>query len=163
MRCARACGPDGNSEDEKVRALPPGELSALVEERLVRRLLQLPKRAEHFRDMGPDGNGAAPPRRPTSTADKCGKRWRSARVAYGEFLSTPAIRRKNARVPSGVQRAVPGVSGDIIEVRPKGGKTFYGCSRYSDRDREVRLQAWQKPIPEPCPACGEVLVIVYST
>ena len=46
--------------------------------------------------------------------------------------------------------------GDLIEIRPKkrGGKTFYGCSNYQSEAIKCDFKLWQKPIGEPCPACG---------
>ena len=43
--------------------------------------------------------------------------------------------------------------GDLIVKRTRKGKTFYGCNRYPDCDFAV----WQKPAPDPCPACGKLM------
>ena len=40
--------------------------------------------------------------------------------------------------------------GDIIERRSRKGKTFFGCNRYPDCD----FVAWNKPVEEKCPNCG---------
>jgi DNA topoisomerase-1 len=39
-------------------------------------------------------------------------------------------------------------------ARRRGGSLFYGCNRYPDCDFTVG----QKPIPDPCPKCGKLLV-----
>jgi DNA topoisomerase-1 len=66
-------------------------------------------------------------------------------------------------VPLGVP--CPKCGGDIIEVRPKkkGGKTFYGCSRYNDETVKCDFKLWMKPIPEPCPACGAKYLVMGGT
>ena len=43
--------------------------------------------------------------------------------------------------------------GDLIIKRTRRGKTFYGCNRYPDCDFAV----WQRPAPDPCPACGKLM------
>ncbi len=52
----------------------------------------------------------------------------------------------------------PKCGGDIVEIRPKkrGGKVFYGCTRYPDCD----FKSWQKPIPEPCPLCKHPFLVM---
>jgi DNA topoisomerase-1 len=59
----------------------------------------------------------------------------------------------------------PKCGGDIIEVRPKkkGGKTFYGCSRYNDETVKCDFKLWMKPFPEPCPACGAKFLVMGGT
>lgn len=159
------CGPNGNSEDEKIRALPPGELSKRWSKNgWFAGCSNYPK-CKNTRDMGPDGNGAPPPKETDIDCDKCGKKMAIRSGRYGEFLSCtgyPAC--KNARpVPLGVP--CPKCGGDIIEVRPKkkGGKTFYGCSRYNDETVKCDFKLWQKPIPEPCPACGAKYLVIAGT
>jgi DNA topoisomerase-1 len=158
-----ACGPDGT--DEKLRSLPKGELSKRWSKNgWFAGCSNYPK-CKNTRDMGADGNGAPPPRETDFDCDKCGKKMAIRSGRYGEFLSCtgyPAC--KNARpVPLGVP--CPKCGGDIIEVRPKkkGGKTFYGCSRYNDETVKCDFKLWQKPINEPCPACGAKFVVMGGT
>ena len=157
------CGP--TAEDEKLRTLPPGEMMKRWSKNgWFAGCSNYPK-CKNTRDMGPDGNGAPPPRETDIDCDKCGKKMAIRSGRYGEFLSCtgyPAC--KNARpVPLGVP--CPKCGGDIIEVRPKkkGGKTFYGCSRYNDETVKCDFKIWQKPIPEPCPACGAKFVVMGGT
>jgi len=49
--------------------------------------------------------------------------------------------------------------GEIIIRRSKRGRTFYGCSRYPECD----FTSWKKPLPQPCPNCGGMLVEVTRT
>lgn len=158
-----ACGPDGT--DEKLRALPRGEMSKRWSKNgWFAGCSNYPK-CKTTRDMGADGNGAAAPRETDFDCDKCGKKMSIRSGRYGEFLSCtgyPAC--KNARpVPLGVP--CPKCGGDIIEVRPKkkGGKTFYGCSRYNDETVKCDFKLWAKPIPEPCPSCGAKFLVMGGT
>lgn len=157
------CGPDGT--DEKLRSLPRGTLSKRWSKNgWFAGCSNYPK-CKATRDMGADGSGAPPPRETDFDCDKCGKKMSLRSGRYGEFLSCtgyPAC--KNARpVPLGVP--CPKCGGDIIEVRPKkkGGKTFYGCSRYNDETVKCDFKLWMKPIPEPCPACGAKYLVMGGT
>ncbi len=157
------CGPDG--VDEKLRSLPRGELSKRWSKNgWFAGCSNYPK-CKATRDMGADGSGAPPPRETDFDCDKCGKKMSIRSGRYGEFLSCtgyPAC--KNARpVPLGVP--CPKCGGDIIEIRPKkkGGKTFYGCSRYNDETVKCDFKLWMKPIPEPCPDCGALFLVMGGT
>jgi len=158
-----ACGPNGS--DEKLRELPTGTLSKRWSKNgWFAGCSNYPK-CKNTKDMGADGNGAPPPRETDIDCEKCGKKMAVRSGRYGEFLSCtgyPAC--KNARpVPLGVP--CPKCGGDIIEVRPKkkGGKTFYGCSRYNDETVKCDFKLWQKPINEPCPACGAKFIVIAGT
>ena len=117
------------------------------------------------RDLGPDGLGGAPPRETGIDCDKCGKPMVIRSGRYGEFLSCTGYPGcKNARpVPLGIP--CPKCGGDLIEVRPKkrGGKTFYGCVNYSNETAKCDFKLWQKPIAEPCPACGAKFLVMGGT
>ena len=122
-------------------------------------------KCKNTRDMGPDGNGAPPPRETGIDCDKCGKKMSIRSGRYGEFLSCTGYPQcKNARpVPLGVP--CPKCGGDIIEVRPKkrGGKTFYGCSKWNDETVKCDFKLWQKPIAEPCPLCNAQFLVMAGT
>ncbi len=103
------------------------------------------------RDLGKDGAPPAEPRMTDIVCDKCAKPMVIRMGRYGEFLSCsgyPAC--KNAKpVPLGIP--CPKCGGDLVEVRSKkrGGKTFYGCTKYPECD----FKLWQRPVNEPCPLC----------
>jgi DNA topoisomerase-1 len=125
-------------------------------------------KCKNTRDLGPDGNGplTGPPVRETNIlCDKCGKAMVIKTGRFGEFLSCTGYPTcKNARpVPLGV--ACPKCGGDIIEIKPKkkGGKTFYGCSKYADETVKCDFKLWQKPIDEPCPQCGAKFLVQGGT
>jgi DNA topoisomerase-1 len=45
--------------------------------------------------------------------------------------------------------------GDIVIRRTRRGRVFYGCSNWPD----CEFNSWKRPIPQPCPECGGLLVI----
>ncbi|MEZ4327032.1 MAG: type I DNA topoisomerase [Polyangiales bacterium] len=48
--------------------------------------------------------------------------------------------------------------GDIIEIRSRGGKTFYGCTNYNS-DEKCDFRSWQKPIGVPCEQCDAQFLV----
>ena len=48
----------------------------------------------------------------------------------------------------------PQCGGDLIEKRTRKGRIFYGCSSYPECD----WTSWKRPVPQPCPVCGGVMV-----
>lgn len=87
--------------------------------------------------------------------DECGAPMVVKRGRYGKFLSC-------SRFPAckGIKKITTGVRcpkcklGEIREKKSKKGRVFYGCSRYPDCD----FASWDKPLTEPCPTCGGMLV-----
>ena len=157
------CGPD--SEDEKLKKLPQGTLSKRWSKQgWFAGCSNYPK-CKFTKDMGADGSGAPPPRATDIDCEVCGKKMAIRSGRYGEFLSCTGYPTcKNARpVPLGVD--CPKCGGDIIEVRPKkkGGKTFYGCSRYNDETVKCDFKLWNKPIPLPCPQCNAKFLVMGGT
>ena len=122
-------------------------------------------KCKNTRDLGADGNGAPPPRETGIDCDKCGKPMVIRTGRYGEFLSCTGYPQcKNARpVPLGIP--CPKCGGDIIEVRSKkrGGRTFYGCSKWNDETVKCDFKLWQKPINEPCPMCAAPFLVMGGT
>jgi DNA topoisomerase-1 len=49
--------------------------------------------------------------------------------------------------------------GELVEKRSRRRRVFYGCSRYPDCDYVL----WRKPVPEPCPDCGEPFLLEIVT
>ena len=52
--------------------------------------------------------------------------------------------------------ACPECGGDLVErrARGRGGRTFWGCSRYP----ACEFLSNRKPVPEPCPECSKMMV-----
>lgn len=48
----------------------------------------------------------------------------------------------------------PQDGGDLIEKKTRKGRIFYGCENFP----ECEYASWKKPVPEPCPECGGLLV-----
>jgi DNA topoisomerase-1 len=49
----------------------------------------------------------------------------------------------------------PKDGGELIERKTRKGRVFYGCANYPNCD----WTSWKKPIKQPCPHCGGLLVI----
>lgn len=87
--------------------------------------------------------------------DLCGAPMVIKKGKYGKFLSC-------SRFPAckGMKKITTGVrcpkckEGEIQERKSKKGRVFYGCSRYPNCD----FASWDKPLAEPCPKCGGLLV-----
>ncbi len=45
--------------------------------------------------------------------------------------------------------------GDLKERKSRWGKVFYGCDRYP----ECKFASWDKPVPGPCPDCGDPILV----
>jgi DNA topoisomerase-1 len=89
--------------------------------------------------------------------EECGKPMAVKMGRFGRFLSCtgfPECRSsKPYQVPTGVN--CPRCGGDLVQRRgKKRGRVFYGCSNYPTCDFTVA----QRPLTEPCPECGELLL-----
>ncbi len=49
----------------------------------------------------------------------------------------------------------PKDGGELVERRTRKGRVFYGCENYPACD----FTSWKKPLPQPCPHCGGMLVV----
>jgi len=49
----------------------------------------------------------------------------------------------------------PKDGGDLVERKTRKNRVFYGCANYPTCD----FTSWKRPIPNPCPKCGGLLVI----
>ncbi|MER3543283.1 MAG: type I DNA topoisomerase [Chloroflexota bacterium] len=49
----------------------------------------------------------------------------------------------------------PKDKGELVECKTRKGRVFYGCANYPNCD----FTSWKRPIPQPCPHCGGLLVI----
>lgn len=48
----------------------------------------------------------------------------------------------------------PKDGGEIVERKTRKNRIFYGCANYPTCD----FTSWKRPLPQPCPACGGILV-----
>lgn len=93
--------------------------------------------------------------------EKCGKPMVVKEGRFGRFLGCSGYPecKSTAAISLGVSCPEKGCGGDITEKRTKKGKAFFGCSNYP----KCKFATWDRPIPEPCPACGApFLVEKYS-
>ncbi len=88
---------------------------------------------------------------------ECGKdlviRW----GRYGKFISCsgfPECRHTEAFLEKiGVKCHLDG--GEIVQRKTRKGRIFFGCSNYPT----CEFTSWKRPIANPCPKCGGMLVI----
>ena len=75
---------------------------------------------------------------------------------YGRFLACSRYPECSGtkQLLAKVGVACPQCGGDIVERRTKRRRLFYGCATYPQCDFSV----WSRPLPEPCPSCGRLLV-----
>ncbi|MDQ7053279.1 MAG: type I DNA topoisomerase [candidate division KSB1 bacterium] len=95
------------------------------------------------------------------TCDKCGRPMIVKTGRFGKFLACSGYPECKNTQPFTIGVSCPneGCDGQIVERKTRRGKIFYGCSNYPKCD----FASWAKPIPRPCPECGNpYLVERYS-
>jgi DNA topoisomerase-1 len=80
---------------------------------------------------------------------------------FGKFIACsnyPACRHTEPiLVKTGVK--CPKCGKDFVEKRTKKKRVFYGCAGYQAGDpNSCDFTTWKKPLPQPCPKCGGLLV-----
>jgi DNA topoisomerase-1 len=87
----------------------------------------------------------------------CGKNLVIREGRFGQFMACsgyPECRyTKGISKGTGISCPEPGCSGEILQLKTKKGRIFYGCSRYP----ECQFRSWNKPSSEKCPQCGSLL------
>jgi len=94
------------------------------------------------------------------TGEACEKCGHPMVIKFGRFGKFEACSNfpecRNARphlVKLGI--ACPtGCGGELVERRTKKGRVFFGCTNYP----ECEWSSWKRPLPQPCPHCGGLLV-----
>lgn len=89
--------------------------------------------------------------------EHCGRNMVIKSGRFGKFLACPGypeckntkplLRRINVQCPQ--------CDGDIIQLRSRKGRWFYGCKNYPECD----FRSWKQPVQEKCPVCGSLMVI----
>jgi DNA topoisomerase-1 len=88
---------------------------------------------------------------------ECGSNLVLRHGRYGQFIACSNypqckyVKRQTLGIPCPEK----GCTGELVARRTRKGKTFYGCSRYP----ECKFTAWDKPVNEPCPQCGNPLLL----
>ncbi len=97
-----------------------------------------------------EGEGSAP----EAQCPECGAPMVVRDGRYGRFLACSRFPQCRGRMPLGTGARCPQCGGELVERRAPRRRPFYGCSRYPECDFTV----WQRPLPEPCPTCGGLLL-----
>jgi DNA topoisomerase-1 len=107
-----------------------------------------------------DGQERKEPELLEETCPECGKSLAKKWGRFGPFIGCtgyPECRYiKREEQKTGVKCPKCG-QGDLVVKRARRGKRgslFYGCNRYPECDFTVG----QRPVPEPCPSCGSLMV-----
>jgi DNA topoisomerase-1 len=110
---------------------------------------------DYSRDL--DGEERAEPEETDEKCPECGAPMVVRRSRFGPFLGCsryPECKgKKSLDRSTGVTCPECG-EGELVVKRTRKGRTFYGCNRYP----ECEFAVWQRPVPEPCPRCGSLLV-----
>ena len=98
------------------------------------------------------------------TCENCGKPMQVRFSRFGKFLGCTGypdcktVRSIIRPVPTGVQ--CPDCrEGEIMEKRSRSGKIFFSCNRFP----ACKFATWERPVPEPCPACNAPFVVEKTT
>ncbi len=76
---------------------------------------------------------------------------------YGKFIGCsnfPTCRNTKPYLEK-IGVACPKCGDDLAEKRTRNKRIFYGCSNYPECD----FVSWKRPVRQPCPACGGLLVM----
>ena len=88
--------------------------------------------------------------------EKCGRPMVIRMGRFGKFMGCSGFPEcRNAKpILKKIGVPCPECGADIVERQTRQRRTFYGCSRYPD----CNWTSWQRPLPEPCPNCGGLMV-----
>ncbi len=76
---------------------------------------------------------------------------------YGKFISCsnfPACRHTEALLEK-IGVSCPKDRGELVLRKTRKGRIFFACANYPECD----FTSWKRPVPNPCPNCGGLLVI----
>ena len=118
-------------------------------------------KCRNTKDMG-DNSGTPFEEATDEVCEKCDRPMIIKTGRYGRFLActgynteeNPCDNRRNLLNKTGVK--CPQCDGDIVErrARGRGGRPFWGCSRYPDCEFVLN----RRPLPTPCPECSGLMV-----
>jgi DNA topoisomerase-1 len=89
--------------------------------------------------------------------EKCGHDMVIKWGRYGKFIACsnfPTCRNSKPFLEK-IDVLCPECGGELVEKRSRKKRIFYGCSNYP----ECSFVSWKKPLVQPCPVCGGLLVI----
>lgn len=95
--------------------------------------------------------------------DKCGRNMVYKTGRFGRFLACPGYPEcKNTKpildeigVDCALCQRENRPDGRLVRRRTRNGRFFYGCSNYP----QCTFTAWQQPVAQVCPHCGQNLVV----
>lgn len=105
--------------------------------------------------------------------EECGAPMQAKRGPFGIYLSctaSPDTHKKRKALGNGQAAKTPkstgvpcpraGCGGELVERRSRRtGKPFYGCNRFP----ACKTVAWDWPVAQPCPACGNSILTIKTT
>jgi DNA topoisomerase-1 len=91
------------------------------------------------------------------TCAKCGGKLVAKVGRYGRFAACERYPdcRHTESYPVGMECPRKGCGGQVVEKATRGGKRFYGCSRYPKCD----FAAWDRPVATACPGCESPFMV----
>lgn len=106
-------------------------------------------------------NGAEEVTETDEICEKCGAPMQVKNGRFGKFLgcSNYPTCKTTKSMTTGISCPKKGCSGQVVERRGRGGRTFYGCSSYPKCD----FVSWDKPIHTACKACGHPYIVEKTT
>jgi DNA topoisomerase-1 len=98
------------------------------------------------------------------TCPKCGKPMQIKFGRFGKFVGCtgyPECREvQPLKLPEPIGMKCPDCAvGEVVQKFSRKRKMFYSCNRYPD----CKFSAWDKPIQEPCPLCGNKFLVEKVT
>jgi len=112
--------------------------------------VQMEKAAEEMPEVKPE------PEMLDRMCPECGNQLMVRHGRFGKFIGCsnfPECRHTEPWLEK-VGVTCPLDGGDLVERRTRRGRVFYGCANYP----ECEFTSWKRPIPQPCPDCGGLLV-----
>ena len=93
----------------------------------------------------------------SETCEQCGGHMVIKSGRYGKFLACSGYPQCKNTKPLLIKIGVkcPKCGGDIVEKKSKKKRIFYGCANYPG----CNFATSNKPLAQPCPQCGDVLVV----
>jgi DNA topoisomerase-1 len=88
---------------------------------------------------------------------ECGNQLLIRHGRYGRFIGCsnfPECRHTEPWLEK-IGVTCPEDGGEVVERHTRRGRKFYGCANYP----ECEFTSWKRPLPQPCPNCGGLLVV----
>jgi DNA topoisomerase-1 len=87
---------------------------------------------------------------------KCGNPLVYRESRFGRFIGCSDFPtcRHTEQILKKIGVLCPKDGGELVEKRTRKRRVFYACANYPDCD----WTSWKRPLPEPCPICGGLLV-----